>query len=47
MANVQISVLARVCIGVERCKIADFEAERTTYATRPGRNNQALCTETG
>ena len=47
MANDQISVLARVCIGVERRKIADFEAERTTYATRPGRNNQALCTETG
>ena len=47
MANDQVSMLARVCMGVERHKIADFEAERTTYATRPGRNNQALCTETG
>ena len=47
MANDQVSVLARVCLGVERRKIADFEAERTTYATQLGRNNQALCTETG
>ena len=42
MTNDQVSVLARVYMGVERHKITDFEAERTTYATRPGRNNQAL-----
>ena len=47
MANDQVSILARVYMGVERHKITDFEAERTTYATQLGRNNQALCTETG